>query len=52
MAGNIPIIALQVSTLQVEDKLILHFTKVLDQRSLREDDDTASKNSQPTPLYQ
>lgn len=38
LSGNIPFIALQLSALQVDDKLLLHFVRVLDQTALREDD--------------
>lgn len=37
-AGNIPLVALQLSALQIDDKVILNFVKVLDQRQLRTDD--------------
>lgn len=37
--GNIPLIALQMSALQVDDKVVLHFTRVLDQTQLRTDDE-------------
>ncbi|QDT70966.1 hypothetical protein [Lacipirellula limnantheis] len=39
LAGSIPIIAVQLNALQVGDQLLLDFTKVLDQRMLREDDE-------------
>lgn len=39
MAGQIPIIALQMAALRVDDKLVLHFTRVLDQTELRSDDE-------------
>jgi hypothetical protein len=38
LSGSIPLIALQVNALKVEDKIVLHFVKVLDQTSLRSDD--------------
>lgn len=38
MAGNIPIVAIQLNALKVGEQLILNFTKVLDQTSLRSDD--------------
>ncbi len=38
MSGNIPFIAIQLSALQVDDKIILNFVKVLDQTELRIDD--------------
>jgi hypothetical protein len=37
-AGSIPLIALQMSALRVDDKVVLHFTRVLDQTTLRSDD--------------
>lgn len=36
--GSIPLIALQMSALKVDDKIVLHFTRVLDQTQLRVDD--------------
>lgn len=38
LAGTIPLVVLQCSALQVENKLVLDFVKVLDQTSLRRDD--------------
>jgi len=38
LAGSIPLIAIQLDALQVEEKILLNFVKVLDQRMLREDD--------------
>jgi len=38
--GTIPFVALQLEALQVDEKIILSFVKVLDQRSLRRDDET------------
>lgn len=40
MAGNIPMIAIQLSALKVGDQLILNFVTVLNQTSLRRDDET------------
>jgi hypothetical protein len=37
-AGNIPLVAIQLNALQVGDSVVLNFTKILDQRVLREDD--------------
>jgi len=37
-AGSIPIIAIQLNALKVDDKIVLNFVKVLDQRQLRVDD--------------
>ena len=42
-AGNIPLVVLQLNALKVGDKLVLNFTKILDQKALRRDDQTASK---------
>jgi hypothetical protein len=42
-SGSIPIIAIQVNALKVEDKLALNFVKVLDSRKLRKDDSTEIK---------
>ena len=39
-AGNIPLIVLQLSAFEVEGKLALTFIKVLDQATLREDDES------------
>jgi len=38
MAGNIPLIALQMNAIMVGRKMVLQFIKVLDQRELRRDD--------------
>ncbi|MCC6574022.1 MAG: hypothetical protein IT462_09535 [Planctomycetes bacterium] len=43
--GNIPIIVLQLSALVVEGKLALQFTKVMDLRELRRDDETESSGA-------
>jgi hypothetical protein len=42
-SGSIPIIAIQVNALKVEDKLVLDFVRVLDSRKLRKDDTTEIK---------
>lgn len=39
LAGSIPLIALQFSALRVANKVVLHFTRVLDQTNLRSDDE-------------
>lgn len=39
LAGHVPIIALQLCALKVDDKIVLHFVKVLDQTRLRCDDE-------------
>lgn len=38
LSGSIPIIAIQLDALQLDDRLILNFVKVLDQTELRTDD--------------
>lgn len=38
LSGSIPLIALQATALKVEDKVVLHFARVLDQTALRSDD--------------
>jgi hypothetical protein len=40
MAGNIPMIAIQLNALKVEDRLVLDFVHVLNQTSLRRDDES------------
>jgi hypothetical protein len=39
LSGNIPIIAIQLSAFQVDDKIVLHFARVLDHTELRTDDE-------------
>jgi len=41
-AGSVPIVALQLEALKVEEHVLLNFVKVLDQRSLRRDDETGT----------
>jgi hypothetical protein len=38
MSGSIPIIAIQLNALRVNNMVVLDFVKVIDQRQLREDD--------------
>jgi hypothetical protein len=38
LSGNIPLVAIQLNALQIDEHLVLDFVKVLDQRELREDD--------------
>ncbi|MGH7135304.1 MAG: hypothetical protein ACREHD_06155 [Pirellulales bacterium] len=38
LAGSIPLIAIQMVALKVDDKMCLHFVRVLDQTALRTDD--------------
>lgn len=47
-AGNVPLIALQLNALKVGDQLVLDFVRVLDQTSLRRDDDTTSPKGKST----
>src|SRR5437870_13536222 len=37
--GQIPLIVIQVNALQVDDKIIVHFVRVMDRFSLRRDDE-------------
>lgn len=37
-SGSIPLVAIQLNALKVQDSIVLDFVKVLDQRALREDD--------------
>jgi len=39
LAGNIPLVAINMSAIQICEKMTLSFTKVLDQRMLRRDDE-------------
>lgn len=39
LAGSIPLIAIQVNALKVDDKIVLHFARVMDQTELRTDDE-------------
>ncbi|RKY05818.1 MAG: hypothetical protein DRP56_08515 [Planctomycetota bacterium] len=39
MAGNIPIIAIQLDALQVDEKLLLNFVQILNQTALRSDEE-------------
>jgi hypothetical protein len=39
LAGSIPLIAIQMKALRVDDKIVLHFAHVLDQTELRTDDE-------------
>jgi hypothetical protein len=41
LSGSIPLVAIQLNALQVDEHLVLDFVKVLDQRELREDDAVA-----------
>ena len=46
LAGNIPLVAIQLSALKVEDRVVLNFVRVLDQLALRQDDE-AEEKTQP-----
>lgn len=46
-AGSIPIIAIQLEALRVDDKIVLSFIKVLDQTELRVDDEEEEAARQP-----
>ena len=39
LAGSIPIIAIQLSALHIDDKIVLHFARILDHTELRSDDE-------------
>lgn len=39
LSGSIPLIAVQLSALRVDDKIVLHFARILDQTELRSDDE-------------
>jgi len=39
LSGSIPLIAIQMRALKVDDKIVLHFARVLDQTELRTDDE-------------
>jgi hypothetical protein len=42
LSGSIPLIAIQMVALQIDDKIALHFVHVLDQTALRTDDEYES----------
>ena len=50
-SGTIPLIAIQVSALQVDDKVVLQCVKVLDQRLLRQDDVVEAKGASVDRSY-
>lgn len=50
-AGAIPLVVLQLNALQVGDKLVLDFVRVLDQRALRSDDEADVKLTQTDRAY-
>ncbi len=49
--GAIPLVAIQLNALQVDDKIILNFTKVLDEVSLGTDDDQDPPGQQVDRAY-
>ncbi|HEX5051031.1 MAG TPA: hypothetical protein VFZ65_04605 [Planctomycetota bacterium] len=51
LAGTIPMIVLQCNALHVEGNLVLDFVKVLDQTSLRRDDEEAARAEPATHDY-
>lgn len=46
-SGSIPLVALQMSALQLDSGVVLHFVKVLDHRNTLRDDDTVAGPQQP-----
>lgn len=46
-SGSIPLIAIQLEALRIEDKIVLSFVKVLDQTELRVDDEEEAVNATP-----
>jgi hypothetical protein len=48
LAGSIPLIAIQISALQTGEQVLLHFTKVLDQREARIEIDVAEDEPEAT----
>lgn len=51
MAGNIPMIAIQLSALKVGDQLVLNFVTVLNQTDLRRDDETVVVGQEADRAY-
>lgn len=49
LAGSIPLIAIQLVALRVDDKIVLHCVQVLDQTSLRTDDEYESSGGTTGP---
>ncbi|MEX1098584.1 MAG: hypothetical protein WED34_21235 [Planctomycetales bacterium] len=52
LAGSVPLIAVQLVALRVDDKIALHFVHVLDQTSLRTDDEYEGRPIGPSPPVQ
>lgn len=46
-SGSIPLIAIQLEAMKIDDKIILSFVKVLDQTDLRVDDEEEQASKQP-----
>ena len=51
LSGTVPLIAIQLNALKVGDEVVLHFAKVLDQRSLRADDSGEEEGIVATRQY-
>ena len=50
-SGSIPLIAIQLNALQIEDRIVLSFIKVLDQRLLRAEEDSETKEEVVDEAY-
>jgi hypothetical protein len=48
LSGTIPLIVLQLNALKVGDGIVLHFSKILDQRELRADDSSSLPDAPTT----
>lgn len=48
LSGSIPLIAIQLNALQAGEQVLLHFTKVLDQREARTDLDSGAEEPEAT----
>lgn len=51
MAGNIPMIAIQLSALKIGDQLVLNFITVMNQTSLRRDDEVEAISTEVDRAY-
>lgn len=49
--GQIPLIVIQVNALQVDDKIIVHFVRVMDRFSLRRDDEAEATSPRQTAHF-
>ncbi|MCR9291860.1 MAG: hypothetical protein NXI32_04015 [bacterium] len=47
LSGSIPLIAIQLDALKVDDQILLNFTQVLDQSALRSDDSEDDSGGEP-----